>query len=90
MIYFNFNIKNPYSNRFSIVKSYNGTAILKYKHWEFNIYKTPDIIGFNIDITHRRDHAGILIQLSLFGYEIEYQVYDIRHWDVKKNWWVVD
>lgn len=81
MIYFNFNIRNPFTRRFDIVKSYNGSSILKYKHWEFNIYKTSDIIGINLEITHRCDHAGISLQISLLGYNIEYHLYDIRHWD---------
>lgn len=91
MIYFSLAIQNPFSNRFNIIKSYNGSAILKHKHWEFNIYKTSDIIGIDFDITHQCDHAGFSIQLSLFGYSAEYQFYDSRHWDrERKSWSVVD
>ena len=87
MIYFSLGIQNPFSNRFEIIKSYNGSAILNNKHWEFNIYKTSDIVGINFDITHRRDHAGFSIQLNLLGYSIAYVFYDIRHWDTHRNAW---
>ena len=34
-----------------------------------------------------RDHAGLQIELGMFGYEIHFSVLDNRHWDFEMGKW---
>lgn len=51
------------------------------KFVELELYTTESLIGFNFLWTTRRDHAGIDIEISLFGLCIHFNFYDNRHWD---------
>jgi hypothetical protein len=76
-------ISNPFSNQeWENVKTYNG-LVKKTKHmaWEFNIYRTSILAGFDFSWTRKCDHAGLDLFLGLFGYTVEFHVYDTRHWD---------
>jgi hypothetical protein len=33
----------------------------------------------------RRDHAGLRVEIGLLGYDFEFQIYDVRHWDDEKS-----
>lgn len=87
MIYFDFSISNPWSSRWENFKCWNGNTPFEYKFWEFQITKTSNILCCKIHLTHRQDHAGLNIELGLFGWNIEFTIYDSRHWDNKKNSW---
>ena len=88
MFLFNFNIRNPWSNRFENLKSWQGRALIPNKSWEFEVMKTTDIFDFMINITHCQDHAGICITLGALGYGILFQICDDRHWnDEQKRWY---
>lgn len=89
MINFSFNIHNPFSNRFEIIKCWNGSTPFPNKHWELQLDKTNEVIGIDIRLTTRTDHAGLWIGLSLLGYDILFNFYDSRHWDPIKNQWEV-
>ena len=88
MINFHLNIRNPFSDRFANVKDLNG-SFSKHKHWEFQVYKSNDILELFVRYTIRQSHAGIHLGLGLFGYNIEFQIYDSRHWDSKTHKWEV-
>jgi hypothetical protein len=89
MISFNFNLRNPWShNDFKNVKCWTGSLPVEHKHWEFEILKTTDILTVNFDLTHRQNHAGLRIELTIFGYGIHFTIYDNRHWDWANKVWV--
>lgn len=87
MINLRFNISNPWSNRWGIVKVTHGKLPWPNKFWEFQIDKTNDILGFEFRVTKRTDHAGIWLCLALAGFEMIFNIYDSRHWDEKTNEW---
>jgi hypothetical protein len=39
--------------------------------------------------TVRQSHAGLDLELGLFGYNVHFQFYDNRHWNVKEGCWMV-
>lgn len=80
MINLNLAIENPWSDRWDILWSKNG-PISKYKAWEFNGYHTNYIVVVDCKLNFRSDHAGGKVMLGLLGYTIEFNVYDIRHWN---------
>ena len=80
MISFNFSLTNPFSQKFKNLYC-KGGMITKNKAWEFEVLETSLLVMFDVRYTTRQDHAGLTIGLGLFGYEIQAQIYDIRHWD---------
>ena len=81
-------IRNPFSNRFDSGHSWTG-KLTKHKAWEIRVMKTADIVSVNLGFTVRQDHAGIRIELGLFGNNVCFTVYDTRHWDHTTNQWCV-
>ena len=88
MIYLNLNIRNPWSDRFENIKNWSG-QITKYKCWESQVIKTNNWFRFEFQFTVRQDHAGLGIELGLFGWELHNTIYDSRHWDYDKQCWEV-
>lgn len=86
MISLQFNIRNPWSQRFDNVKNWSG-KFFKCKAWELEILKTSDVVGVLLTATHRESHAGVSIEVSLLGYQISFRLYDTRHWDYEKEQW---
>ena len=86
MIYLNINIRNPFSERYENVKNYAG-QITKYKWWEVEILKTENLFRFEFGYTVMQDHAGIQLELGLFGWEFHAGVHDTRHWDYENKCW---
>lgn len=84
MIYFNFKLCNPFSKRFDIAHTYTK-KLTENKSFEFNVYRTNDIIELNFDLSTWGSHAGIRLQIALLGYSVEAHIYDNRHWDYEKN-----
>jgi len=65
---------------------YKTWQLAKYKFLEIQASKGSDeIIGFSFRLAFREDHAGIMIDLSLFRRSIYFQIYDSRHWDHDKG-----
>ena len=87
MIYLSFSLSNPFSNRFSVVYEKSGKTWNPHKFWDFTICKNSSIIGFCFDFTMRKDHAGFGLEFDLLGWNVEYRVYDSRHWDVEAGRW---
>lgn len=88
MIHINLSINNPFSNRFDHVLLKHG-IVTKHTAWEFNIYRSATVIAFKFELTGRRDHAGIQFEIGLLGYEVEFHMYDVRHWDNENKCWEV-
>ena len=90
MIYFNTNIRNPrWWDRFENIKSWAGETPIKHKFWEVQILKGPDLFRIEFEFTTQQDHAGINIELALFGYQIGFTFYDNRHWNNEENRWMI-
>ena len=89
MIYLSFVITNPFSPSFSKVYETSGKTWMPHRFWEFGVYKTNAIIRCIIDFTIRQDHAGFGMELDLFGWGVEFRVYDSRHWNVETECWEV-
>jgi hypothetical protein len=86
MIYFNFAVENPWRDRWNTIWFKNG-LLPKHKAWEFNGYRTHQLINFNFKLNFKGDHAGLQIELGLLGYNVEFNVYDTRHWDYEHDCW---
>lgn len=87
MLHLNLKISNPLSKRFKNIKCWSGATPFKNKFWEFQILATPDLICIDFSYTIRQDHAGLRLELGLFGYSIDFNLYDNRHWDyIGKKW----
>ena len=84
MILIHFNIRNPYSRLFKNIKVLAGKTPFKHKFWEFEIYKSPDLLIFGFDLTHKKSHAGLELELGLLTYCIRFNFYDNRHWENDK------
>jgi len=84
MISFSFNLRNPFSDRWDNI--YNRSAVIgKHKAVEFEVYRDTTIIGLSFRWTIRQDHAGMNLELGLFGYTVSAQYYDTRHWNDEKG-----
>lgn len=59
-----------------------------HKAWEFNGYQTAQLIELDFGLSFKGDHAGLRTMLGLFGYSVEFHLYDTRHWDFETNTWV--
>lgn len=84
MIHIHINLRNPWSERFRNIRAWNGSLILN-KAWEIQLYQDNSIVGVDFDLSHRCDHGGLQLELSLFSYNISFQIYDTRHWDYEKK-----
>ena len=90
MLHVNITIKNPFIKKenFRAIVSKSGN-ISRNKAWEIESFQdSSTLLKFELTLDWRgRDHAGPSLGLGLFGYEAEFKVYDIRHWDYDKNKW---
>lgn len=89
MISFNFGISHPFTVEFKNFWSKWWKTPFKHKYIELEIHTTEDLVGCNFLWTTKRDHAGLDIQLSLFGICIHFNFYDHRHWNHETADWVV-
>jgi hypothetical protein len=88
MLNLQFNLRNPFSSRWKCLYTKFGNLPIKHKHWEIQIDKCADIVGFEFRFTTRQDHAGFYLSLSLLGYDIIFTAYDSRHWNDEQNRYV--
>lgn len=87
MINISLNIRNPYSNQFKNIWSKGFKTPFKNKFFEAQIYKGSDLVDFFLRVTTRQDHAGAHFGIGLFGYNLELQFYDSRHWNDEEGRW---
>jgi hypothetical protein len=80
MISFSFNLRNPFSDRWETV--YHRSAMLgKHTGAEIQVIKDTTIVDFGFRWAIRQDHAGVMLDLGLFGYSVMLHYYDTRHWN---------
>lgn len=89
MINFNFSITNPWSNRFSNLWCRSYATPFENKRIELEIYKDTNIISLAVQLTSRRDHSGLSIEVGFVGYSFNFKFYDSRHWDYQTNKWTI-
>lgn len=86
MISFNFDF-SPLRVEFRNFWCRSWATPFKHKFIELELHTTEALIGFNFLWTRRRDHAGVDIQLSLFGLCVHFDFYDNRHWNYDFGTW---
>ena len=88
MIYISFGLSNPWGRPFANLWNRSG-LITNHKAWEAELLQTRTLIGFEFSYTRRQSHAGLTLELAVFGYSISFQIYDTRHWNHKTGAWEV-
>jgi hypothetical protein len=80
MIHISLGLRNPFSDRWDNI--YNRSAVIgTHTAVEFEVYRDTTIVSFAFRWTIRQDHAGMNLELGLFGYTVSVQNYDTRHWN---------
>lgn len=81
MIYFGFNITNPWCRRWENI--WNKVFVTPHpsKYIELEVFKDNTIVSFSFKLSTRTDHAGVNIDMGLLGYTFNFNFYDIRHWN---------
>lgn len=88
MLHLNFTISNPWAkDNFKNLWNRNW-AVSKRKVIELELCKySKDIFSTKFNLTHRTDHAGLKIEISLLSYAAIFNFYDRRHWNYKNHNW---
>ena len=87
MISINFNLRNPWSNTFKNLWCCAYETPLKNKYVELEFTKDFTLVSFMFNWTVRQSHAGLDLEVGLFGYNVHFNFYDRRHWDCDNNCW---
>jgi len=87
MFSLNFNVRNPWSNTFNNLWSRAYSTPFKNKFIELEFTQDFTLLSFMFNWTVRQSHAGLDLELGLFGYCVHFNFYDIRHWDNKTKEW---
>jgi hypothetical protein len=85
MISFNFNLRNPWSTTFKNLWCRAYPTPFKNKFIELEFTKDFTLVSFMFNWTIRQSHAGLDLELGLLGYNVHFNFYDNRHWDVTDN-----
>lgn len=88
MISFNFNLRNPWSNEFKNLWCRAYDTPFAHKYIELEIYKDSTLVSFMINWSVRQSHAGLDIDIGLCGYNVHFNFYDNRHWNVDEGRWM--
>lgn len=88
MISVSVNICNPWSNKFKNLWSRAYSTPFKNKFIELEFYKDFTLMSFVFDWTVRQSHAGLDIEIGLFGYVVHFNFYDHRHWNIEEERWM--
>lgn len=84
MIYFNINIRNPkWWDRFENIWCKSGDTPFKHKYWEVQFMKSSELFRIEFNWTVQQDHAGVQLELGLFGYQLDLSFHDNRHWNIE-------
>lgn len=87
MISFNFNLRNPWSTTFKNLWWKSFDTLFKNKFIELEVYKDTTLVSVMFNWTVRQSHAGLDLELGLFGYNVHFQFYDNRHWNNETATW---
>ncbi len=85
MISLNFNLRNPWSNRFENLWCRSFDTPFENKFIELEVTRDFTLITFMFNWTIRQSHAGLDLELGLFGYNVHFNFYDARHWNVEAD-----
>jgi len=88
MINFSFNINWPWFKSFGDQTDYieKTWSLSKHKSLEIQLSKAGNtLIGVAFGCNMRCDHAGVMLDLSLFRHFLIINFYDNRHWNYDKN-----
>lgn len=85
MIYFGFNITNPWCQHWKNVWSRAYDTPIKHKYIELEYIQDNSIMSFSFKLTTRQDHSGITFDLGLLGHGFIFNLYDNRHWNSKEG-----
>lgn len=88
MIYFGFNIANPFSRRWDNVWAKVYDTPFKNKFLELELLRDNTILSFSFRWAIRQSHAGVMIDLGALGYSFLFQLYDSRHWNSEAGRWM--
>lgn len=83
MIYFGFNITNPWSKRWTNVWNRVYDTPHPSKYIELEVFKDATIASFTFRLGLRESHSGLMIDAGLLGYSFSFNFYDIRHWNTE-------
>jgi hypothetical protein len=86
MIHFSFSIRNPFYKKHSSLFYKNG-SITQHKKYEFEINRNSSLLGFEFSLNAMQDHAGLNLSVCLLTVELNFQIYDCRHWNHLTNSW---
>ena len=81
MISVNFNLRNPWSNRFENLWNCVYNTPFKNKFIELEVTRDSTLLSVQFEWTVRQNHSGLRIALGVAGYCSQFTFYDSRHWD---------
>lgn len=81
MISLNFNLRNPWSNTFKNLWCRVYRTPFANKFVELEVTRDFTLVSFRFNWTVRQSHAGLDLELGVFGYNANFQFYDNRHWN---------
>lgn len=87
MLNLNFSLENPFGSKFKNLGCLS-TKITEHKACELqHCYDATTLLQVEFNYAIRRDHAGLKVTFTLFGYTLYFQLYDVRHWNYNTNKW---
>lgn len=90
MISLNFNLRNPWSNRFENLWCRSYATPFENKFVELEVTRDFNLVSFRLNWTVHQSHAGLDLEIGVCGYNINFQFYDHRHWNSKKKTWEIN
>ena len=90
MINFSFQIDYTSNTEFKNLWNRSWSTPHEYKFIELEIHTSTGLVGVNFDLTRQCDHAGLDMQLTVFGRTLHFSFYDSRHWMAEKGRYQVD
>ena len=86
MISLNFNLRNPCSNRFENLWCRVYNTPFQNKYVELEVTRDFTLLSFMFNWTVRQSHAGLDLELGVIGYNVRFNFYDNRHWNIKEGY----
>lgn len=90
MISLNFNLRNPWSNTFKNLWCRSYATPFNHKFIELEITHDFTLLSFMFNWTVRQSHAGLDLELGIFGYNVHFNFYDSRHWNTEAGRYYID
>lgn len=84
MLTLSFVIVNPWSDRRGIISNWHKMLIGMWA-WDCTVYRTNQLLALEFETRLRTDHEGLRLVVGLFGYSLEFCVYNRMHWKEKRR-----